>query len=54
MQFFDLETQNLKVRSINQTVLDKSKKNYKKIFRARCNIAEIEGPDTFLLYELEY
>ena len=54
-KYFDLETQNLKVRSITETVLEKSKqKNFKKkLFRARCNIAKIDGPVTFLLYELE-
>ena len=29
---FDLETQNLKVKSITETVLDKSKKKFKKTF----------------------
>ena len=33
LTLFDLETQNLKVRSITETVLEKSKQ---KTFRARC------------------
>ena len=39
MSFFDLETQNLNLKSITKTVLEKSKKNkkiVKKLFRARC------------------
>mgnify|MGYP001455541516 CR=1 FL=1 len=40
--FFDLETQNLKVRSITETVLDKSKK----IFFEKKHFLE---PDAFLL-----
>jgi hypothetical protein len=38
LSFFDLETQNLNLKSITKTVLEKSKKKKfrKRIFRARC------------------
>ena len=51
LSFFDLKAQNIKVRSITKTVLEKLKKNFIELFRTS-NIAKIDGPVT-LLYELE-